>query len=113
MLEPAATVHCRKKDVLVVESVSQGAKKQYREISGRDIIIATEGTLADDRCDLAPPRCHIPSTDTSDRKVLGVLSSSAEQNGLLLTTHWMRDYDCWKIGCAPPLIFDLLLLFSE
>ena len=49
MLEPAATVHCRKKDASVVERAIQVAKKQYKEISGRDVTITLEGTLADDR----------------------------------------------------------------
>jgi len=48
MLEPAITVHARKKDVSVVERAAQGAKKQYKEISGRNVDISVEGSLADD-----------------------------------------------------------------
>jgi V-type H+-transporting ATPase subunit E len=51
MLEPAATVYCRKKDALVVQGATRGAKNQYEEMSGRDVTITVEGTLADDRCD--------------------------------------------------------------
>ncbi|KAF8492300.1 putative vacuolar ATP synthase subunit E [Gautieria morchelliformis] len=48
MLEPVATVYCRKKDTLVVQRATQGAMKQYEEMSGRDVTITVEGTLADD-----------------------------------------------------------------
>lgn len=52
MQEPAATVHCRKKDVPVVQRAIQGSKKQHAEISGHDVSIDVEGTLANDRCEL-------------------------------------------------------------
>ena len=65
MLEPAATVHCRKKDVSFVERASQGAKKQYKGISGRDITITVEGILADERCELSIFMLS-RSADTSD-----------------------------------------------
>ena len=60
MLEPAATVHCRKKDASLVQRAIQGATKQYNEIGGRDISITVEGTLSDDRRDssTALPSMH-------------------------------------------------------
>jgi V-type H+-transporting ATPase subunit E len=50
MLEPAVTVHARKKDVSIVERAAQGAKAQYKDISGRDVNITVEGSLANDGC---------------------------------------------------------------
>lgn len=49
MLEPAVTVHARKKDISIVERAARGAQVQYHEISGRDVSVTVEGTLADDR----------------------------------------------------------------
>ncbi|KAF8504244.1 ATPase V1/A1 complex subunit E [Hysterangium stoloniferum] len=48
MLEPEVTVLGRKKDVLLVERAAEGAKFQYNHISGREVNIRVEGTLADD-----------------------------------------------------------------
>ncbi|KAF8577743.1 ATPase V1/A1 complex subunit E [Ramaria rubella] len=48
MLEPAITVHSRKKDVIIVERAAVGATAQYKDMSGRDVTITVEGTLTDD-----------------------------------------------------------------
>jgi len=48
MLEPEVTVIARKKDVLLVERAAEGAKFQYKEMSGREVNVNVEGTLADD-----------------------------------------------------------------
>ncbi|TDL22510.1 ATPase V1/A1 complex subunit E [Rickenella mellea] len=48
LLEPEVTVHARKQDVTIVERASDGAVKQYKEISGRVVKLSVEGTISDD-----------------------------------------------------------------
>jgi len=47
LLESDATLVSRKKDVSLVEKAAEGAKKQYKEISGRDVSYTVDGTLSD------------------------------------------------------------------
>ncbi|GJJ06063.1 hypothetical protein Clacol_000251 [Clathrus columnatus] len=46
MLEENVTLYSKKKDVSVVETAAEGAKGQYKEISGRTIIFSVEGELS-------------------------------------------------------------------
>ncbi|KIJ39910.1 hypothetical protein M422DRAFT_780918 [Sphaerobolus stellatus SS14] len=48
MMEPEITVHSRKKDTSLAGRAAEGAKAQYKEISGRDISIKVEGSLSDE-----------------------------------------------------------------
>ena len=47
MLESSVTVHARKKDSALVKKAAEGAKEQYKEISGRDVDIDVDASLAD------------------------------------------------------------------
>jgi len=47
MLEGDVTISGRKKDLPVVEKAVEGAKKQYKEISGRDVNVKVDGSLSD------------------------------------------------------------------
>ncbi|KAJ7198741.1 ATPase, V1/A1 complex, subunit E [Mycena pura] len=48
VLEPSVTLHCRKRDVAVAKQAAEGAAKTYKDLSGRDVKFAVEGTLGDD-----------------------------------------------------------------
>lgn len=45
-------VYSRKKDVGVVREAVKGAKRQYNEISGRDVEVEVESTLSDEVYDM-------------------------------------------------------------
>jgi len=47
LMEPAVIVSARSKDVSVVEKAAEGAKAQYKEISGRDVEYSVNGDLSD------------------------------------------------------------------
>jgi len=47
LLEPDVVIVARKKDGEVVKKAAEGAKTQYKEISGRDVNFTIEGTLSD------------------------------------------------------------------
>ncbi|KLO18226.1 ATPase V1/A1 complex subunit E [Schizopora paradoxa] len=47
LMEPSVIVSARKKDVSVVEKAAEGAKAQYKEISGRDVEYSINGDLSD------------------------------------------------------------------
>lgn len=46
-MEPLVIVSARKKDLSVVEKAAEGAKAQYKEISGRDVEYSINGDLSD------------------------------------------------------------------
>jgi V-type H+-transporting ATPase subunit E len=48
ILEPSVGIYCRKSDVDVVNQAAGNAEKAYKEISGRDIEFAIEGSIPDD-----------------------------------------------------------------
>ncbi|KAJ6600779.1 vacuolar H+ ATPase E1 [Mycena sp. CBHHK59/15] len=48
VLEPSVTVHARKRDVALATLAAGSAAKMYKEISGREIAFAVEGTLSDE-----------------------------------------------------------------
>ena len=48
VLEPSATLYCRKSDVEVVKQAAANAAKAYKDISGRDVDFTVEGSIADD-----------------------------------------------------------------
>lgn len=48
LLEPNATVYCRKKDLEVTREAAKTAGRTYKEISGRDIQVEVEGSLNDE-----------------------------------------------------------------
>lgn len=48
VLEPSVTVHVRKRDVGLAQQAAAGAQQTYKQISGRDISFAVEGSLSDD-----------------------------------------------------------------
>jgi len=48
LLEPEIVVLSRKKDTGIVQKAVEGAKIQYKEISGRDVGVTVEGSLSDD-----------------------------------------------------------------
>lgn len=46
-MENSLTVISRGKDVAIVEKAAEGAKIQYKEVSGRDITITIDDGLSD------------------------------------------------------------------
>lgn len=46
-METNVTVVVRSKDKSIIQKASEGAKGQYREISGRDVNISVSGELSD------------------------------------------------------------------
>jgi len=48
LLEPDATVRCRKKDAGVAQKAVEGAVAEYKSISGRSVRVLVEADLADD-----------------------------------------------------------------
>ena len=50
LLEPAATVHARNKDVALAERAAGAAAEQYAAISGRAVSFTVVGSLSDDLC---------------------------------------------------------------
>ncbi|KZV74217.1 ATPase V1/A1 complex subunit E [Peniophora sp. CONT] len=48
ILESAATVHVRSKDTELFKGTLDSLKKQYNEISGREVDVQVEGSLSDD-----------------------------------------------------------------
>lgn len=48
ILEPAATVHVRSKDTELFNGTLDSLKKQFTEISGREVDVQVEGSLSDD-----------------------------------------------------------------
>ena len=48
ILETAATVHVRSKDVELFKGTLDSLKKQYTEISGRQVDVQVEGSLDDE-----------------------------------------------------------------
>ena len=48
ILEPSVGIYCRKSDVDIVNQAAANAAKAYKEISGRDIEFAVEGSISDD-----------------------------------------------------------------
>jgi len=48
LLEPSVIVHARSKDTGLANQAADGAKRQYGEISGRDVEIDVDGSLGDD-----------------------------------------------------------------
>jgi V-type H+-transporting ATPase subunit E len=48
LMEPNATLHARKCDVEIVKRASESAARQYKDISGRDVVVEVEGTLSDE-----------------------------------------------------------------
>lgn len=49
LLEPSVTVIARSKDVSIAETAAEGARRQYNEISGRDVEVYVDGSLSDGR----------------------------------------------------------------
>jgi V-type H+-transporting ATPase subunit E len=47
LMEPEVTVVARKKDKKVAESAAEGAKNQYKEISGLDVEFTVDNSLSD------------------------------------------------------------------
>lgn len=50
LMEPNVTILSRSKDVDIVKSASEGAAKQYTEVSGREVKFEVDGSLPDDGC---------------------------------------------------------------
>jgi len=48
LLEPNVTVYSRKKDTETSKQAASAAVKQYKDISGRDVIVDVEGSLNND-----------------------------------------------------------------
>jgi len=48
LLEPKAIIRTREKDADIVNKAAEGAKKQYKEISGRDVEFEVDNSLSDD-----------------------------------------------------------------
>jgi V-type H+-transporting ATPase subunit E len=48
LLEPAVTVHARRKDSDVIQKAVDGSKQAYKDISGKDVSIQIEESLSDD-----------------------------------------------------------------
>jgi len=48
LLEPSATVICRKKDAEIVKRAAEHASNEYKEISGRTVEVDVDASLADD-----------------------------------------------------------------
>jgi len=48
LMEPNVTLHSRKRDVEIVKRASESAVRQYRDLSGRDVLVEVEGTLSDE-----------------------------------------------------------------
>lgn len=48
LLEPAITVHARRKDSDVIQKAVDGSKQAYKDISGKDVNIQIEESLSDD-----------------------------------------------------------------
>lgn len=55
------TVLARKKDESLVKTAVDNATKQFHEISGRDVKVSVESSLADDRY---VQKCHSPNSHT-------------------------------------------------
>lgn len=49
-MEDAVTVHARHSDADVVGQTAKAAQQSYKDISGRDVKIDVQCTLAKDRC---------------------------------------------------------------
>ncbi len=49
-MEPTVIISARSKDVSIVEKASEGAKAQYKEISGREVEYSLNGDLSDNLC---------------------------------------------------------------
>lgn len=49
LLEENVILYSRTKDVSIVEAASEGAREQYKEISGRTVTISVEAELPEDR----------------------------------------------------------------
>jgi len=108
MLEPEIVVYSRKKDTSIVAHAAEGAKAQYKEISGRDVSITVQGTLSDDRYDfivITIPPC-IESAFSYEVLVESVFSAGMAV--LALITLWMRDFDSLRIEYV---LFSLLDAF--
>ena len=48
ILEPSVGIYCRNSDVDLVRQAAENAAKAYKEISGREIEFAIEGSISDD-----------------------------------------------------------------
>ena len=47
ILEPSVGIYCRKSDVDLVKQAAENAAKAYKEISGRDVEFAIDGSVSD------------------------------------------------------------------
>ena len=48
ILEPSIGIYCRKSDVNLVKKAAENAANAYKEISGRDVEFAVEGSISDE-----------------------------------------------------------------
>ena len=47
LLEPEVTIVSRKKDKKIVERAAEGARRQYKEISGNDVEFTVDNSFSD------------------------------------------------------------------
>lgn len=104
-MESTVTVSARSKDLSIVEKAAEGAKTQYKEISGRDVEYAVNGDLSDNLCVAIVLVCDERELTTIiflSHSVRAELRSCQAMVVSPLITRWTSDCGCWRIGYVTP-----------